>query len=76
MGEVCINETHDPERMSWVTSANVADTDFPLQNLPHGVFSRDGDVPRGGVAIGDYILDINAWVCMSAVSTNGTDLRL
>lgn len=44
---------------SWVESAN-EHPDFSLANLPLGVFSRDGDVPRGGVAIGDFILDLRA----------------
>ena len=45
---------------SWVTSANSADTDFPLNNLPYGVFSiGDGDT-HCGVAIGDMILDVTA----------------
>lgn len=49
---------------SWVESANQAGTDFPLANLPYGVFSRrDADTrPRVGVAIGDSILDITAAV--------------
>lgn len=45
---------------SWVTSANSADTPFPLNNLPYGVFSTDGEEPRCGVAIGDMILDMAA----------------
>jgi len=44
---------------SWVESAN-GHSDFSLANLPLGVFSRDGDEPRGGVAIGDFILDLRA----------------
>ncbi|MFV0361220.1 fumarylacetoacetase [Tropicimonas sp.] len=42
---------------SWVGSANSAETDFPLNNLPYGVFSVAGSAPRCGVAIGDLILD-------------------
>lgn len=55
-----INETHDPALRSWVESAHAADTDFPIQNLPFGVFARRGsaDGPRVGVAIGDQILDV------------------
>jgi len=46
---------------SWVASANAADADFPLQNLPWGVFVRRGDDrPRVGVAIGDRIVDVAA----------------
>ncbi|NVZ49585.1 fumarylacetoacetase [Pseudomonas sp. B6002] len=44
---------------SWVASAN-GHTDFPLQNLPLGVFSINGSAPRAGVAIGDSILDLQA----------------
>jgi fumarylacetoacetase len=56
------NETHDPARKSWVASANAPDGDFPIQNLPFGVFRRRGDgaEPMVGVAIGDQILDVAA----------------
>jgi fumarylacetoacetase len=57
---VKLNHTHDPERRSWVSSANVADTDFPLQNLPFGVFEAPGRSARGGVAIGSFVLDLDA----------------
>ncbi len=55
-----INETHDPALKSWVESA--AGSDFPIQNLPFGVFRRKGtnEPFRGGVAIGDQILDLGA----------------
>ncbi|MDF0595915.1 fumarylacetoacetase [Psychromarinibacter halotolerans] len=44
-------------KTSWVASANSAETDFPLNNLPYGVFSvGDADL-RCGVAIGDRIID-------------------
>ncbi|HZN85731.1 MAG TPA: fumarylacetoacetase [Burkholderiales bacterium] len=47
---------------SWVESANDPKCDFPLQNLPYGVFRRRGskESPRGGVAIGDQVLDLAA----------------
>lgn len=45
---------------SWVESANTATTDFPLNNLPCGVFSVGDGALRCGVAIGDFILDISA----------------
>nr|WP_275116210.1 fumarylacetoacetase [Aliiroseovarius subalbicans] len=45
---------------SWVASANTADTPFPLNNLPYGVFSTDDSDPHCGVAIGDMILDVTA----------------
>lgn len=46
-------------RRSWIESAN-GHPDFPLQNLPLGVFSSPGREPRGGVAIGEHILDLKA----------------
>ncbi|WP_298957701.1 fumarylacetoacetase [uncultured Methylobacterium sp.] len=54
-----IDATHDPARRSLVASAN-GHPDFPVQNLPLGVFSPAGGAPRGGVAIGDRILDLPA----------------
>jgi fumarylacetoacetase len=56
------NETHDPARKSWIASANAPDGDFPVQNLPFGVFRPRGDdtEPMVGVAIGDQILDVTA----------------
>jgi fumarylacetoacetase len=57
-----LNFTHDPAQRSWVGSANVSGGDFPLQNLPFGVFRRAGSAEsfRGGVAIGDAVLDLGA----------------
>jgi fumarylacetoacetase len=54
--------THDPKVRSWLASANLAGCAFPVQNLPFGVFRRaHGAEPfRGGVAIGDQILDLAA----------------
>ena len=59
---ILVNETHDPGLRSWVASANAAGTDFPIQNLPFGVFRRDGTAEsfRVGVAIGDQVLDMTA----------------
>src|SRR5256885_5390418 len=58
------DETHDKARQSWVASAN-GHGEFPLQNLPFGVFSPPGRTapdaaPRGGVAIGEMIFDLRA----------------
>ena len=54
-----LDETHDPALTSWVESANVPETDFPIQNLPFGRFRLEGDVDwRIGVAIGDQVLDL------------------
>ncbi|MDQ3951274.1 MAG: fumarylacetoacetase [Gemmatimonadota bacterium] len=54
------DETHRPDLRSWVESANDPATDFPIQNLPFGVFKRRGSAERArvGVAIGDQILDV------------------
>jgi len=54
-----LDATHDPARTSWVASANTH-TEFPIQNLPLGVFSPAGGEARGGVAIGDAIFDLRA----------------
>ncbi len=54
------DETHDSKARSWVESANVAGSDFPIQNLPFGIFRhRDECGARVGVAIGDQILDLD-----------------
>lgn len=54
-----LNETHNAELTSWVSSAN-ANTDFPIQNLPFATFRRknSNEAFRGGVAIGDQIVDL------------------
>ena len=54
-----LDETHDPASRSWVESAN-AHSDFPIQNLPFGVFRRrdTSSEARIGVAIGDRLLDL------------------
>jgi fumarylacetoacetase len=57
-----MDATHNPGRRSWVESANIAGTDFPIQNLPFGRFRRAGssEAWRIGVAIGDQVLDLRA----------------
>jgi fumarylacetoacetase len=52
-----IDATHDANRRSWVESAN-GHPDFPIQNLPFGIYNKPGERPRGGVAIGDDIFDL------------------
>ncbi len=56
-----LDRSHDPARRPWVASAD-GHAEFPIQNLPHGVFSVGGEAPRGGVAIGDEVLDMAAAV--------------
>ena len=65
-----LNETHDPTLRSWLASANAPGSDFPVQNLPFAVFRRKSGSPgptaspsdswRGGVAIGDAVVDLAA----------------
>jgi fumarylacetoacetase len=57
-----VDETHDPRVRSWLSSANVHGSAFPIQNLPFAIFrrNREGDLFRGGVAIGDQIVDLRA----------------
>jgi fumarylacetoacetase len=57
-----LNETHDPGLESWIETAQAPGGDFPIQNLPFGVFRRAGTAEpfRGGVGIGDRILDLRA----------------
>lgn len=57
---------------SWVTSANSAQTQFPLNNLPYGVFSVGETAPRCGVAIGDLILDVATLEDVGVLSFGGT----
>ncbi len=54
-----LDHTHDPSLQSWVPGAN-GHADFPIQNLPLGVFSPLAGAPRGGIAIGGHILDLRA----------------
>ena len=63
------DHTHDPSLTSWVESANDPATDFPIQNLPFGVFSSAGTAASVGVAIGDRILDVTA--CLDAGLLSG-----
>lgn len=64
-----LNETHDVNLTSWVASANV-NSDFPIQNLPYAVFTVKGSdqALRGGVAIGDQIVDLAAVAAKSLFS--------
>ena len=59
-----IDDTHDPALRSWVASANDPAGDFPIQNLPLGIFRRRGrrEPPQVGVAIGDQVLDLRRCV--------------
>src|SRR5581483_1431308 len=70
---IALNETHDPKRKSFVDSANASTSEFPIQNLPFGVFRpASGAKERLGVAIGDQILDLAA--AASALRGLGPDV--
>jgi fumarylacetoacetase len=70
MSTMELNRTHDASARSWLESANAAGTDFPIQNLPFGVFRRKapGEAFRAGVAIGDQVIDLAAIARDNAVS--------
>jgi fumarylacetoacetase len=55
-----VDASHESGLASWVESAQHADTDFPIQNLPFGIFRAPGRDARPGAAIGDLILDLVA----------------
>ena len=69
-----LNATHDPSLRSWVESAHQPGTDFPIQNLPFAVFRRAdrSEAFRGGVAIGDQILDLAALHEARVLSAGGS----
>jgi len=62
-----LNATHDRARQSWLETANAPETDFPIQNLPFGVFD-DGKGARGGVALGNRIIDLSALLAAGVLS--------
>ena len=59
MSKAAIDRTHDPARSAWVEGAD-GHRDFPIQNLPFGIFAPAGGGLRPGTAIGDHILDLRA----------------
>jgi len=70
-----VNQTHDPALTSWVESANSPDADFPIQNLPFGVFSRKGETERRvGVAIGNQIVDVGESLSANLWAGNARDV--
>jgi fumarylacetoacetase len=68
-----LDATHDPGLKSWVESANEPGCEFPIQNLPFGIFKRKGknEAPRGGVAIGEEILDLASLDIKTGPTLNG-----
>ena len=64
-----MDSTHDPKLTSWVESANRADSDFPIQNLPYASFRKRGEERvRVGVAIGDMVLDASQILAIPSLS--------
>lgn len=54
-----MNPTNDPKLVSWEPTAQ--GSDFPIQNLPWGIFSTAADSrARAGMRIGDFVLDVAA----------------
>jgi fumarylacetoacetase len=54
-----IDGSHSNALKTWVPGAE-GHLEFPIQNIPHCIFSVGDGRPQGGIAIGDYILDIGA----------------
>ncbi|MFN0124565.1 MAG: fumarylacetoacetase [Blastocatellia bacterium] len=69
-----IHHTNHPRLRSHVREANERGADFPIQNLPYGVFRDAAGGPRIGVAIGDSILDMPA--CVHAGMLDRTDVAI
>ena len=72
---VTLNHTHDVSARSWLASANESGGDFPIQNLPFAVFRRQGgrETFRGGVAIGDQVIDLAALSSTNALENVAKD---
>jgi fumarylacetoacetase len=70
-----LDGTHDPLVRSWLSSANLPSCAFPIQNLPFGVFRRakTQEPFRGGVAIGDHIIDLAALAKTPLLDADATD---
>ena len=69
-----LNETHDPALSSWIESANHGH-DVPIQNLPLAMLRRRGvqEAYRGGVAIGDMVVDLTALSQSGVVTGTAAD---
>ncbi|ABQ70208.1 fumarylacetoacetate hydrolase [Rhizorhabdus wittichii RW1] len=72
---IMIDATHDPALKSWVPGAD-GHPDFPIQNLPYGIFSLGADgEKRPAVAIGDKLLDLSAISGLLPVELRGSTLN-
>ena len=68
-----LDETHNPHLRSWVSDAN-GHPNFPIQNLPFAIFEPPHEHPRGGVAIGDHILDLRRLSVSGLLSSESAQL--
>lgn len=70
-----LDATHDPAVRSWLDAANLAGCAFPIQNLPFGVFRRaeSSESFRGGVAIGNQIVDLAALAKSPLLESDAAD---
>ncbi|MDP9008397.1 MAG: fumarylacetoacetase [Pseudomonadota bacterium] len=70
-----LDATHDPKVRSWLAAANLRGCAFPIQNLPFSVFRRahSAEPFRGGVAIGDQIIDLAAVAEVSLFEGDAAD---
>lgn len=53
---MAVHDSNDPGLQSWVSVP--AGSDFPIQNLPFGIFRSEDAPPRTGVAIGEFVVDV------------------
>ncbi|WP_338848915.1 fumarylacetoacetase [Massilia sp. W12] len=67
------NPTLHPSLRSWLACANEPGCDFPIQNLPFGVFAPADGAPRVGVAIGNLVLDLAALQAAGLLSVPGLE---
>jgi fumarylacetoacetase len=70
-----IDATHAADAACWVPGAE-GHADFPIQNLPFGLFSPPNEAPRPGVAIGDFIIELTALVAAGLAQHVPTDLAV
>jgi fumarylacetoacetase len=70
-----LDATHDPAVRSWLDAANLPGCAFPIQNLPFGVFRRaeSSESFRGGVAIGDHIVDLAKFANSPLLESDAAD---
>lgn len=70
-----MSATHDPALRSWAAGANEASSDFPIQNLPFGIFrpTEGNGRARVGVAIGDHVLDVGECVRAGLLRGEGAE---